>query len=160
MRTSNTPHRICAAILFVIGMEDIKHSQSALEHRIRLILQLGSLEHHVEEVPLVSQIIVRIGILHPYAMTKSKGGYSGHFSNQPINLFPATFDIEDLFRVWIKRRERSQRGFKHTHWLCVVMQTIDYFFYIFIYESVIGDVLCPLFQLRLGGKFALEQEIS
>src|SRR5258705_10483443 len=160
MRTSNTPHRIWSAILFVIGMEDIKHSQSALEHRIRLILQLGSLEHHVEEVALVTQIIVRIGILHPDAMTKSKGGYSGHFCNEPINLFPTTFDIEDFLRVGIKRRERSQRGFKHAHWVCVVMKTIDYFFDTFIYERVIGDVLRPLFQFRLIGKFAVEQEIS
>ena len=60
MCTADTSHRICAAILLVIGVKYVKHCQRSFEHRVRLILQLGRLEHHVEEVAFVTQVVVGI----------------------------------------------------------------------------------------------------
>ncbi len=146
MRAADTAHRVGAAVLFVIGVQDIEHRQRAFKHRVWLILQLRRLEHHVEEVAFVTQIVIGIRILHPDAMTKSKRRNRRHFGDQPMDLFPPAFLVKDIFGVRIESRKRAERRLKHAHRMRVVVKAVDYLLDVLIDERVIGDVPGPLAQ--------------
>ena len=64
LRAPNAAHRIRTAVLFVVGVKNEEYCQRALQHRIGLIRQLRRLEHHIEEVAFIAQIVVRIPVLH------------------------------------------------------------------------------------------------
>ena len=83
-------------------------------------------------------------------MTKSEGRNRRHFRNQAIDLFPTTLDVEDIFCVGIKSRERAERRFKHAHRMRVVVKAVDHLLDVFVDEGVIGDVPGPLFELCFG----------
>ena len=87
MRAADAAHRVGAAILFVIGVQNEEHVQRALEHRIRLVLQLRRLEHHVQEIAFIAQVVVRIGILHPDPVPICEGRNRRHLGDQPVDLF-------------------------------------------------------------------------
>src|ERR1043166_4857072 len=160
MRTADTPHRIRAAILFVIGVQDVKHSQRSFKHRVRLVLQFGGLEHHVEEVAFVTQIVIGVRILHTDPVTKRERRNRRNFRDQSIDLFPATLDIENLFRVRIKSRQRAESGFEHAHRVRVVVKTVDHLLDTFVDESVVGDVSGPFGKLCGCRELAVKQQVS
>src|SRR5687768_3268723 len=100
---ADTTHRVCAAILFMISVQDIENRQSPFENRVGLVLQLCRLEHHVEEIALIAQIVIGICVLHSDPVSKSESSNRRDLCDQAINLFPTTILIEDIFGVWIKR---------------------------------------------------------
>src|SRR6185503_15161917 len=102
MRAANTSHRVRAAVLFMIRVQDIEHAQGAFKNRIWLILQLRCLEHHVEKIALVSQIVVGIRILHPDTMAKSKRCNRWYLCNQTMDLFSPTLGVKDVFSIRIE----------------------------------------------------------
>ena len=160
MRTANATHRIRAAILFVIGVQNEQHIQCTFQHGIRLILQLAGLEHHVEEVAGKTQIVIGIGIGQTNAMTIGEGGYRSDFGQQAINLFAARFSIKDIFRFGIKRRKRADGADENAHRVRVVMKAIQHLFDVFVDEGVMRDIPRPIFQLRFGRQFAVQDQIG
>src|SRR6185369_4858904 len=115
MRTSDTAHCIRAAVLFVIGMQDIENRQRTFKHRIWFVLQLRRLEHHVEEISFVTQIVIRIRILHTNTVAKRESSNGGYLGNQTIDLLPTTLFIKNIFSVRIESRQSAERRFKHSH---------------------------------------------
>src|SRR6185503_20532420 len=81
------------------------------------------------------------------------------FGNEPVDLLLSTLDVEDLLGVGIKSRKRTQGCFKHSHWVRVVVEAVDHLQNVFVDERVKGDLLRPLFELRLCGKFTVEQQV-
>jgi len=154
---ADTAHRVGTAILFMVGVQDEQDSERPLEYRVWLILKFRSLEHHVQEVAFVAEIVIRIGILHADAVTVSEGGDGRHFRNQPVDLFLPTFLVKNVFGIRIKGRQRAERSFKHAHRMRVVVKAVDYFFDALINERVIGDVTCPVRQLRPIRQLAIEE---
>ena len=63
-----------------------RHVERVLEHTIRFVLQLGHLEHHVEEVAGVAQIVVGIVVRHPDAVPIRERGKRRHLGYQPVDL--------------------------------------------------------------------------
>jgi predicted ATP-dependent protease len=59
LRAADVAHRVRAAVLLVVGVQDEEHVERALEHRVRLVAQLGHLEQHVQEVAGEAQLVVR-----------------------------------------------------------------------------------------------------
>src|SRR5262245_23083885 len=93
-------------------------------------------------------------------MAKSESSNRRHLRDQAINLFAAKLDIEDVFRVRIKSRERSESRFKHPHRMGVVVKTVDDFLDILVDERVVSDVRGPSLELGGGRQLAVEQQIS
>ena len=52
MRAADAAHRVGAAVLLVIGVEDEQHVERALEHRADLILQLGHRNSMFRKLPV------------------------------------------------------------------------------------------------------------
>src|SRR5262249_14145859 len=138
----------------------VKHRQRLFEHRIRFVLQLRRLEHHVEEVALVTQIVIRIRILHPDAMSKSERSNRRHFRDETIDLFTAELDVEDVFRVRIKSRERAESRFKHAHRMSVVVKSVDDLLDALVDEGVIGNVFGPTLELSRRRQLTIQKEVS
>ena len=59
MRAADAAHRVRAAVLLVVGVQDEEDVERALEHRVRLVPRLGHLEQHVQEVAGEAQLVVR-----------------------------------------------------------------------------------------------------
>src|SRR5215510_9503096 len=97
VRTANAAHRVCAAVLFVIGMNNEEHRERALKRRIWLILELRRLEHHVQEVAFIGEIVIGISVLHANSVTVSKCSNGRDFCYQSKDLFRTTFFIKNVF---------------------------------------------------------------
>ena len=100
-------HRGRRAVLLVIRMQNEKNIQRALERRVRLVLQFGGAEQHVQEIAAVAQIVVRIHKRHAQAVPVGKRRERGHLADQAVGLLLARFGIEDVFRVGIKGGKRG-----------------------------------------------------
>src|SRR6476659_5861903 len=134
----------------MIGVQDVEYRQCAFKNRIWLILQLGCLEHHVEEVAFVAQIIIWIRILHPNAVPKCECCNRRHLRYQTMDLFPPALFVEDVFCIRIESRKRTKRRFEHAHRMCVVVKPIDYFLNTLVDERMVGNILGPLTKLWLS----------
>src|SRR6185369_8589117 len=118
------------------------------------------LEHHVEEIAFVTQIVIGIRVLHADAMSKSESRNRRHLRDQTIDLFTTKLDVEDVFRVRIKSRERAESRFKHAHRMGVIVKTIDDFLDVFVDECVVSDVFGPAFELSSRRQLTIKEQIS
>src|SRR3989441_4671735 len=50
----------------VIGVQDEQHVQRMLQRLGGRVFHLGGLEHHVQEIARIAQIVVRVGVRHPH----------------------------------------------------------------------------------------------
>ena len=89
IRASDRTHRICTAVLFVIGMQDKQNVQSPFKHRVRFVRGLTHSEQHVQEIAGIRQGVIRIGVVETQTMPISKSCQSRHLANRTIELkFP------------------------------------------------------------------------
>jgi hypothetical protein len=89
VRAADRPHRRGAAVLLVVGVQDEQHVERARQHRVRLKLQLGHLEQHVQEVAGEAQIVVGIDVGPADAVTVRPCGDARHLGDQPVRLTQA-----------------------------------------------------------------------
>ena len=107
LRAADAAHGVGAAILLVIGVEDEQHAQCALEHGIWLVLQFRRLEHHVQEIAFIAQVVVRIGVLHPDPVTIRECCNCRHLGDQPVDLLPTLLVIKNVLRIGIEGPQRA-----------------------------------------------------
>src|SRR3990170_3503547 len=62
LRAPNRPHGVGAAVLLVVSVQNEQNVERFLQYRVRLVLRLGHLPHHGQEVARVAQIVVRIDV--------------------------------------------------------------------------------------------------
>jgi len=93
-------------------------------------------------------------------MPVSKCGNRRHFRNQPVNLFPTRFFIEDVLGVGIERRKCAQRRDQNSHRMRVVMKAIHHLLNALVDEGVMGDVPGPVFQLSFSWQLAVQEQVS
>ena len=70
----------------MVGVQDEQQIECLLHDRIGLVLPLGHLEHHVEEVPREAQLVVGIGVGDPPAVPVGEGRHGRHLGDQPMRL--------------------------------------------------------------------------
>ena len=101
-------HRGGAGVLLVVGVEDEEHVERPLEDRVRLVLHLGHLEHHVEEVADVGEAVVGPVEGPALVVPVGAGGYRRHLRDDALDLEPAVGGVGDLRasrgRGWRARR--------------------------------------------------------
>ena len=106
VRAADVAHRARRAVLLVIGVQDEQHVERPLERRVRLVLQLGHLEQHVQEVAGEAQVVVGIDVRAADAVAVGIGGNRRHLRDQPVDLLLARLLVEDLLAV----RDRTSRA--------------------------------------------------
>jgi len=144
----------------MIGVQNEKNVQSALESGIRPVLRFGSPEQHVQEISRVAQIIVGVDIGHAQRVPVGKSSNRRHLADQAVGLLLARLGAEDVFRVVIEGGERGDSGNSHAHGMSVVVKPIEKFLDAFMDEGVMGDVVGPILQLCGGRQFAVQQQIG
>ncbi len=66
----------------------------------------------------------------------------------------------DVFGVGVKRAKRCGGRHEHAHRVGVVVKAVNKAFaHVFVNHRVVGYVVHPLFVLRIGGQFAVEQQV-
>src|SRR5208282_6679694 len=78
---------------------------------------------------------------------------------QAIRLLAAGIGIENILRIRIKRRESRDGGNQHAHGVGVVVESVEKFLDALVNERMVRDVVRPIRELRLRGKFAVENQI-
>ena len=62
LRAADAAHRVGGTVLLVVGVQNEKDVEGALQNRIGDILRLEHLPHHVHEIPREAQLVVRVDV--------------------------------------------------------------------------------------------------
>ena len=159
MRAADGAHGVRRTVLLVIRVQDEEDIERPLQRRIRLIFHLGRLEHHVQEVARVRQVVVRIGVglAHHVAIAERSDG--DHLRHDAHDLPLANFRIGDVLCFGIERAERRDGRDQFAHRMGVVAKRVEQPLEVLVDEGVIGDVVRPLRELFFVGKIAAQQKI-
>ena len=65
----------------MIGMKNEQDIQSSLQNRVRFVLGLGALKHHVQKVSSVAQIRIRISKRETLGEAIGERGQRRHFGH-------------------------------------------------------------------------------
>ena len=97
LRGADAAHRARRAVLLVVGVQDPEHVEGPLQPRVGLVLDLGHLEHHREEVAGVGEVVVRIDVGQPEVVAVGEGGQRGHLRDQPHGRHVALASRSSMF---------------------------------------------------------------
>ena len=143
MRTADTPHHVGAAVLFVIGMKNEKNIECVFENRIEVVLQLGHLVHHAQEIARIAQIKIWVNVRQAETVTVTICRNGGHFSEKSIGLELTGFDIIDITGIGIECRQRADRTDEHAHRMRVMMKSLHQFLRAFMQHCMMQDIVFP-----------------
>ena len=127
----------------MIGVQDEEHIERALQRFIRVVLRLRRLEHHVQEVRGVRQIVVgvRVRLAHHVPIAERRDG--DHLRDDARDLTLPHFRIGNVLRLRIERSERRDGGDQLAHRMRVVTERVQQSLQILVDECVIRDVVHP-----------------
>ena len=159
LRGADGADRARRAVLLVVGVQDEQDVQRPLEPRIGLVLELGHLEQHREEVAGIAQVVVRIDVRLPHVVAVGERRQRRHLRDQADDLEVARLRIVDLVGVRIERRQRAHGGQQHPHRMRVVAEALHEAADVLVHERVDRDLVRPLVELLLVRQLAVDQEI-
>ena len=144
----------------MIGVQDEEHIERARQPRIGLVLELGHLVHHPQEVPRVAKVVVGVYIGLAHVVAEGERRQRGHLREQADDLDCAHLLVVDLVRVGVERRQCPHRGHQHPHRVGVVAEALHEVLHVLVHERVDRDLVNPLIQLRLRGQLTVDQEVG
>ena len=141
-------------------MQDQQHVQGPLEGLVRRVLHLGGLEHHVEEVARVRQIVVRVRVRQAHRMAVGERRQRGCLRDQAEDLVAARGLVLDVLRFGIEGRQRRHRADEHPHRVGVVMEAVDELLDALVHDRMVRDAEHPRIELGRGGQLAVQQQVG
>ena len=144
----------------MVGVEDEQDVERARQHRVRLVLQLGHLEQHVQEIAGEAQIVVGIDVRPADAVAKRPRGDARHLGDRPVHLLQARFLVEDVLRVRIEARHRADDAQEDGHRVGVVLEPLHQLLDVLVQHRVERDLLGPVLLLLRGGKLAKQNQVG
>src|ERR687897_3833048 len=81
-RRPDDPYGRSGTVLLVVGVQYEEHVERLLEARVRLVLGLGHLEEHGQEVARIREVVVGVDVRQPEAVTVGEGGEGRHLGDQ------------------------------------------------------------------------------
>ena len=144
----------------MVGVQDEQDVQGTLEHRMGAVFHFRGLEHHVQEVARVAQIIVGVRVRHAYGVPVREGGQRGSLCDETHDLVAAGLLFEDPLRFGIERRQRGHSAHEHAHRVRVVMEAVDELLDVLVDDGVVRDLEYPRVELRGRGELPVEQQIG
>ena len=144
----------------MVGVQDEQDVERPLQPRIRLVLELGHLVEHVQEVAGVAQVVVRIDVRLPHVVAERERRQRRHLRDQPDHVGVADVLVLDLRRVGIERRQRGHRRAQHPHRVRVVAVALHELLDVLVHERVDRDLVRPLVELRLVRQLAVDEQVG
>ena len=144
----------------MIGVQDEEDVQRPLQPGVRLVLELGHLVEHVQEVAGVAQVVVRIDVRLAHRVAERERRERRHLRDQPDHVEVAELLVVDLVRVGIERRQRAGRREQHPHRVRVVAEALHEALDVLVHERVDRDLVRPLVELRLVGQVAVHEQVG
>ena len=157
---ADTADGVGRAVLLVVGVEDEEHVERLRQPGIGLVLHLGLLEHHREEVLGVAEVVVRIDVGKPQVVAVGEGRQRRHLRDQPDRRHVALLGIVDLLGVRVEGREGADAAEQHPHRMRVVAEGLEQVLDVLVDEGVVGDVEGPALELGLGRQLAEDQQVG
>ncbi len=127
----------------MVGVQDEQHVERALQARIGLVLELGHLVHHPEEVAGVVEVVVGVDVGLAHVVAEGERGERRHLREQPDDLDRADALVVDLVGVGVEGRERADRGDEHAHRVGVVAEALHEVLDVLVHERVDRDLVDP-----------------
>ena len=160
LRRADVAHRGGRAVLLVVGVQDEQHVERLRQPRVRLVLQLGHLEQHREEVGRVGQVVVRIDVRQAEVVPVGERGERRHLRDQPDRRHVALVLVVDVLRVGVERRQRADRRQQHPHRVRVVAEAVEELLDVLVDVGVHGDLVHPVVELVARRQLAVDQQVG
>ena len=144
----------------MVGVQDEQHVQRPLQAGIGLVLELGHLVHHPEEVARVVEVVVGVHVGLAHVVAERERRQRRHLRQQPDDLHRADALLVDLVGVRVERRQRAHGGHEHAHRVGVVAEALHEVLDVLVHERVDRDLVHPARQLRLRRELAVDQQVG
>ena len=154
----HAPHRARGTVLLMVGVQDEQHVQGVLEHRVRVVLELGHLPHHVEEVARVGQVVVGIVVRKALRVPVREGRERRHLGDEPHDLLVLAGPVVDRLGLGVEGGQRRQGADQDAHRVSVVVEAVDELLDVLVHVGVIGDLAGPRRRLSVVRHFAAQQQ--
>ena len=144
----------------MIGVEDEEHVHGVLQRRMRRVLHLRRLEHHVEEVARIGEVVVGIRVRHPDHVSVAERGNGDHLRDEAVDLLLPALRVEDVLGLGIERAEGGDRRDQLAHRVGVVAERVEQPLEVLVDDRVVGDVVRPVVELGLVRELAVDEEVG
>ena len=157
---ADAAHGAGGAVLLVVRVQDPEDVEGPREPRVGLVLDLGHLEHHREEVAGIGEVVVRIDVRQPEVVPVGERRERRHLRDQAHGRHVALDPVVDVLGVRIEGGQRADRGEQHPHRVGVVAEALDELLDVLVDVGVVGDLEDPLVQLILRGQLAVDEQVG
>src|SRR5918994_3467965 len=154
------PHGGGRTVLLVVGVQDEEHVERLLQARVRLVLGLGHLEEHGQEVARIREVVVGVDVRQPEAVTVGKRGKGRHLGDKTHRRNVALVLIVDIFGLGVEGGEGADGSLQHPHRVRVVTEAVHEVLDVLVDVGVMGDLIGPLIELVLGWEPAVDEQIG
>ena len=118
------PYRRGRTVLLVVGVQYEEHVERLLQAWIWLVLGLGHLEEHGQEVARVGEVVVGVDVGQPEAVAVGERGEGRHLGDQSHRRNVALVLIVDIRGFRVERREGADGSLQHPHRVRVVAEAV------------------------------------
>ena len=147
------------AVLLVVGVQDEEHLEGLLHHRVDLVGP-SHLEHHLQEVAAVGEVVVGVGVGQALGVAVGEGGQGGDLGDQAEDLVVPLRRVMDVLGLGIEGGEGGHGGAQHAHGVGVVAEGRHQLLDVLVDHRVVRDVVGPLLVLGLGGQLAVQDQVG
>ena len=144
----------------MVGVENEEDVERAGESRIGLVLELGHLVEHPEEVAGVLEIVVRVDVGLTHVVAVGEGSERRHLGDQADRLDRPVVGVVNLVGVGVEGRQRAHRAEQHPHRVGVVAEALDETLDVLMHERVCLDLIDPGGEFGLGRQLAMDQQVG
>ncbi len=144
----------------MVGVQNEEHVERLLQARVGLVLGLGHLEEHAEEVAWVGEVVVGVDVGQPETVAVGEGGEGRHLGYEAHRRHVPLVLVVYVLRLRVEGRERANRSLQHPHRVGVVAEAVHEVLDVLVDVGVVRDLVDPLVQLVLGRKLTVVQEVS
>ncbi len=124
------------SVLLVVGVQDEQHVERAFQPRVGLVLELGHLVHHPQEVARVGELVVGVHVRLAHVVAEGERGQRRHLREQPDDLDAPELLVVDAVGVRVERRQRADGRHEHAHRVGVVAEALHEVLDVLVHERV------------------------
>ena len=148
------------AVLLVVSVEDEQDVERPHDGRVGLVLVLGDLEHHRQEVVRERQVVLGEHVGHTDREAVAGSSEGRQLGDQASDLQHAVRWVFDVLRLGVEGRHRSQARDEHAHRVRIEVEAVDEAAAeVLVRVRVVGDVVDPLVVLATVGQLAVDEQV-
>ena len=162
-RAADQPHGGRRAVLLVVGMQDQEHAERLDNHRINLVRMHRRVEHHVQEVGAIAQIVPRVDKGLADRLLVGEGRDRAQFREQACRR-----DVDRLLALiapvlrefGVEGRERDHHGRENRHRVGAVGKAVEEVAHVLVEHRVTVQQQRPFLALLRIRHLAVDQQVG